>query len=145
MICYAPNYAKPFRKIPTAWAPQRLHLILQALTPLPADQRMYCRRDRDVACHYWQEVSFFQLAFSKAARPFWITKESPFGLVKVKLTPEFASDEIGFSAQDRQAPSRWTRSPFPLSRSLGLNRASKLLRETVALTAPDTRVKSSLP
>jgi hypothetical protein len=36
------------------------------------------------------------------------------------LTPEFASDEIGFSAQDRQAPSRWTRSPFPLSRSLGL-------------------------
>ena len=37
-----------------------------------------------------------------------------------ELTLEFASDEIGSSAQDRQAPSRWTRSPFPLSRSLGL-------------------------
>jgi len=42
------------------------------------------------------------------------------GLLFGHLTPEFASDEIGFSAQDRQTPSRWTRSPFPLSRSLGL-------------------------
>ncbi len=77
MVCTTPNYAKPFRKIPTAWAPQKLHLILQTLTPLPADQRMYCCRDRDVACHYWQEVSFFQLAFSKAARPFCTTTVSP--------------------------------------------------------------------
>jgi hypothetical protein len=37
------------------------------------------------------------------------------------LTPEFASDEIGPSAQDGQAPRCWTSSPFPLSRSLGLS------------------------
>src|SRR5208283_5293976 len=37
-----------------------------------------------------------------------------------RLTPEFASDEIGPSAQDGQAPRCWTSSPFPLSRSLGL-------------------------
>ena len=77
MICYAPNYAKPFRKIPTAWAPQRLPLFLQPPTPLLADQRMHCRRDRDVAQHYWQNVSFFQLASSRAARPFCTTTISP--------------------------------------------------------------------
>ena len=43
------------------------------------------------------------------------------------LTPEFASDEIGPSAQDGQAPRCWTSSPFPLSRSLGLSR-----RRTIA-------------
>jgi hypothetical protein len=57
------------------------------------------------------------------------------------LTPEFASDEIGFSAQDRQAPSRWTRSPFPLSRSLGLVRCvfgplDEAARALMAITFP---------
>ena len=36
MACSVPNYAKPFRKIPTAWAPRRLHLFLRPPTfPAP--------------------------------------------------------------------------------------------------------------
>jgi hypothetical protein len=60
------------------------------------------------------------------------------------LTPEFASDEIGFSAQDRQAPSRWTRSPFPLSRSLGLADALVILVESAG-TIAELGAFASLP
>jgi hypothetical protein len=61
------------------------------------------------------------------ARSDWF-RESTVSLTHMaQLTPEVASDEIGFSAQDRQAPSRWTRSPFPLSRALGLGEPDTFL------------------
>ena len=67
-------------------------------------------------------VSLEYLSINQAMKLIVISDDDEAMRARDKLTPEVASDEIGFSAQDRQAPSRWTRSPFPLSRALGLSR-----------------------